>query len=55
MARQESRRTAELKVWRAELVEQLDRVDFYFRFHNIGSALAEMARYVERTMRRLGE
>jgi hypothetical protein len=53
MARQESRRTAELKTLRAELVEQLDRLDF--RFHNIGPALAEMARHVERTLRQLGE
>ena len=43
MAGQESRRTAELKSLRAELVKQLDRLDF--RFHNIGPrrARAEMA------------
>jgi len=51
MAHQESRRTAELKALRAELVEQLDRLDF--SFHNIGPALAEMARHTERTIRRL--
>jgi hypothetical protein len=36
---------------RAELVKQLDRLDF--RFHNIGPALAEMARHAERKIRRL--
>ena len=51
MAQQESRRAAELKTLRAELMKQLDLLDF--RFHNIGPALAEMARYVERTIRRL--
>jgi hypothetical protein len=51
MARQESRRTAELKTLRAELVEQLDRLDF--RFHKIGPSLAEMTRHAERTIRRL--
>ena len=51
MAQQESRRAAELKTLRAELVKQLDQLDL--RFHNIGPALAEMARYVERTIRRL--
>ena len=53
MPRQESRRTAELKVLRAELVKQLDRLDL--RFHNIGTALAEMARHAERTIRRLAQ
>ena len=53
MAGQASRRTAELKVLRAELVKQLDRLDF--RFHNIGPALAAMARYAERTIRRLAQ
>ena len=53
MARQESRRTAELKALRAELVEQLDRLDF--RFHNIGPALAKMAQHAERTIRRLAQ
>jgi hypothetical protein len=53
MARQESRRTAELKSLRAELVEQLDRLDF--RFHKIGPSLAEMARQVGRTIRRLAQ
>ena len=42
MARQESRRTAELKALRAELVKQLDRLDF--RSESIGPALAKMAR-----------
>ena len=51
MARQESQRTAELKALRAELVEQLDRLDF--RFHSIGPALAKMAQHAERTIRRL--
>ena len=53
MARQESRRTAELKALRVELVEQLDRLDF--RFHNIGLALAKMAWHSERTIRRLAQ
>ena len=53
MARQESRRTAELKSLRAELVEQLDRLDF--RFHKIGPSLAEMTRHAERTIRRLAQ
>ena len=51
MAGRESRRVAELKALRAELVKQLDRLDF--RFHNIGPALAEVARHAERTIRRL--
>ena len=51
MSRRESRRTAELKVLRAELVEQLDRLDF--RTEGIGPALAAMARYAGRTIRRL--
>ena len=53
MARQESRRTAELKALRAELVKQLDRLDF--RFHNIGPALAKMGQQAERTIRRLAQ
>jgi hypothetical protein len=53
MAWWESRRTAELKTLRAELVRRLDRLDF--RFHNIGPALAEMARHAERTIRRLAQ
>ena len=36
MAQQESRRAAELKTLRAELVKQLDQFDL--RFHNIGPA-----------------
>jgi hypothetical protein len=51
MPRRDSERLAELKSLRAELVEHLDRLDF--RFHNIGPALAAMARYAERTIRRL--
>ena len=51
MPRRQSWRVAELKTLRAELAEQLDRLDF--RFHNIGPALAEMARQTERTIRRL--
>ena len=53
MARQESRRTAELKVLRAELVEHLDRLDF--RTESIGPALAAMAQHAERTIRRLAQ
>jgi len=51
MARRASGRAAELKALRAELAKQLDQLDF--RFHNIGPALAEMARHAERTIRRL--
>jgi hypothetical protein len=50
MARRESRRAAELKKLRAELVE-LDRIDF--RSESIGPALAKMAQHAERTTRRL--
>ena len=53
MARQESRRAAELKALRAEFEQRLDRLDF--RFHNIGPALAAMARHAERTIRRLAQ
>ena len=53
MARQASRRAAEIKALRAELVKQLDRLAC--RFHNIGPALAEMARRAERTIRRLAQ
>ena len=53
MAWQESRRAAELKALRAELVERLDRLDF--RSESIGPALAEMARHAERTIRRLAQ
>ena len=49
MARQESRRAAELKELRAWLVRRLDQLDF--RSETIGPALAEMARHVERTIR----
>ena len=53
MAGPESRRAAELKTLRAELVEHLERLDF--RFHNIGPALAEMAQHAEHTIRRLAQ
>jgi hypothetical protein len=53
MAWQESRRAAELKALRAELVKQLDRLDF--RSHNIGPALAKMAQHAECTIRRLAQ
>jgi len=53
MARQESRRAAELKALRAELERRLDRLDF--RFHYIGPALAKMAQLAERTIRRLAQ
>ena len=49
LLRRESRRAAELKALRAELVKQLDRLDF--RSHSLGPVLAEMARQVERTIR----
>ena len=51
MARQESRGAAELQKLRAELVKQLDRLDF--RSESIGPALAEMASHAERNIRRL--
>ena len=51
MARRESRRVAELKKLRAELVEQLDRLDF--RSESIGPALVKMAQHAERTIRLL--
>jgi hypothetical protein len=50
MAGRESRRAAELRTLRAELVKRLDRLDF--RFESIGLAFAEMARLVERTLRK---
>lgn len=53
MARQESRRVAELRALRALLVKQLDQLDF--RFHDIRPALAEMALHAERTIRRLAQ
>ena len=37
MAWRESRRTAELKVLRAELVRRLDRLDFRFPQHRPGA------------------
>jgi hypothetical protein len=49
MWRRESRRAAELKELRAWLVKRLDRLDF--RSERIASALAEIARHVERTLR----
>ena len=51
MARQESRRATELKALRAELVEQLDRLDF--RSESIGPALTKMVQHAECTIRRL--
>jgi hypothetical protein len=48
MARRESRLADELKTLRAELVKQLDRLDF--RSESIAPALAEMAGHVERTL-----
>jgi DNA anti-recombination protein RmuC len=51
MGRRESRRAAELQKLRAELVKQLDRLDF--RSESIGPALAKMAQHVERTIRKL--
>jgi hypothetical protein len=49
--REESRRVAELQKLRAELVKRLSRLDF--RAENLERAFAEMARHVERTIRRL--
>jgi hypothetical protein len=49
MASPESRRAAELKTLRGELVKQLEQLDF--RSDSLGLALAEMARQVERTIR----
>jgi hypothetical protein len=51
MARRESRQAAELKKLRAELVKQLDQLDF--RSESIGPALAKMAQHAERSIRRL--
>ena len=42
---------AELQKLRAELVKQLDRLDF--RSESISPALAKMAQHAERTIRRL--
>jgi hypothetical protein len=49
MAQRESRRAAELEKLSAELVKQLEQLDF--RSDSLGPALAEMARQVERTIR----
>ena len=49
MASRESRRAAELKTLRAELVKRLDRLDF--RSESLAPALAAMVRLVERTLR----
>jgi hypothetical protein len=46
-----ARRASELQKLRAELVKQLDRLDF--RSESIGPALAKMAQHAERTIRRL--
>jgi len=51
MAWRESRWTAELAKLRAELVKRLDLLDF--RAESLEQAFAEMARHVERTIRRL--
>ena len=51
MATRESLRVTGLQKLRAELVEQLDRLDF--RSESIGPALAKMAEHVKRTIRRL--
>ena len=51
MAWRKSRRVAELQTLRAELVKELDRLDF--RSESIAPALAEMAQHAERTIRRL--
>jgi hypothetical protein len=51
MDRRNSRRTAELRRLRAELVMRLARLDF--RSENLGPALAKMAQDAERTIRRL--
>ena len=53
MAWQASRRAAELKALRAELVERLDRLDF--RSESIGPALTKMAQHAECTIRRLAQ
>ena len=49
MASRERRRAAELEKLRAELVKRLDQLDF--RSESLSSALGEMARDVERTLR----
>jgi hypothetical protein len=52
MASRESRRAAELQKLRAELVKRLERLNF--RAESLDrAAFAEMARHVERTIRRL--
>ena len=51
MAGRESLRVTELKRLRAELVQRLNQLDF--RSEKLGPAFAEMARLVERTIRRL--
>ncbi len=51
MVNRENRRVAEIQALRAELVNQLDLLDF--RSESIGPALAKMAQHVERTLRRL--
>ena len=49
--REEGRRMAELQKLRAELVKRLSQLDF--RAESLERAFAEMARLVERTIRRL--
>jgi hypothetical protein len=51
MAHRESRRAAELQKLRAELVKRLEQMDV--RTESLDQAFAEMARHVERTIRRL--
>ena len=51
MTWRKNRRAAELAKLRAELVKRLAQLDF--RTESIGPALAEMARHVERSIRRL--
>jgi hypothetical protein len=51
MVSAKGRRAAELQKLRAELANQLDRLDF--RSESIGPALAKIAQHAERTIRRL--
>ena len=51
MAWRENRRVTELQKLRADLVKQLDRLDF--RSESLAPALAKMAQHAERTIRRL--
>ena len=51
MAWRDIRRATELQKLRAELVKQLEQLDF--RSESLGPALAKMAQHTERTIRRL--